>query len=1027
MGTPRKKILLVEDEFIVAQAASRHLADHGFDVSYVLSGEEAIDTVKGNPPVDLVLMDLLLGPGMGGHEAARDILKLRDIPIIFLTSHNEKEIVERVREIPHYGYVLKSSGEFALVSTIEAALERHRTLRELRSSCAQGKVTGDSCRAMDEDSPLLVDHMLNGFARCRMIHDDSGRAVDFYFIDANHAFGHITGSGDVAGKKATEVFPGLRNDHREVFERFHRIASTGIPEKFEAHIKPLSLWLTILAYSCRKGEFTAIFENITEQRKSEEEAKYAQHLYRLVFDHSQEGMFLTAPDGRIFDCNSAATHMLGYSRDEILALGREGLVAPENPHLPEGLKKRAATGHASGELIFIRKDGSRLITECTSSLFTDQHGELRSSTFIRDITGRRQMEQELQIHRAHLEEIVEKRTMELQQANQSLEAESAAHRHARREVEAMEAELRLTLEATTDGIWSWTLPASLSFSPRYYSMLGYEPGEFPAAYENWVTLIHPEDREKALSVADRYLKTKRGRYENTLRLRTREGGYRWIRTTGFVVERDSEGNALRIIGNHEDITERKELEISHQKNETLFRSFFESPGVMRGIVEVENDDILHIADNEETAVFFGRTRESMAGRFASEMGIAREYLQTWIGHYTESLRQGRPVRFEYCHETPDGERWLAATVSFLEITPGGNPRFSYAATDITEIRQMQIKLKKTNEELDLFRKIVDASSEAIAISEPSGLLMYINPAHESLFGRSLDEARTLNYRDYYPPGSIDILENEVSPALARGDSWEGVLKVNRADGALFDLWERADSVRKEDGSLHYAFGFMHDETPRVNAEKQLRNTLREKELLLSEIHHRVKNNLNTVSNLLSLQERQVPDPALKKAFQDSRDRIQSIAHIHETLYNTGNLAAIDCGKYFQGFVESISLVHSRPEIRFTINANGISLGINTAIPVALITNEMVTNSLKYAFPGGREGIIAINLSTDPDGMCTLAISDDGIGLPDDLALMETRSLGMQIVQGLTSQLRAAMEIRREKGTTCILTFTARQQ
>jgi len=767
-GFPQKRILLVEDEFIMAQAESRRLSEHGFDVSSVLSGEEAVDTLKRNTPVDLVLIDLLLGPGMGGHETAREILKLKDIPIIFLTSHNEQEIVDRVREIPHYGYVLKNSGEFTLVSTIEAALERHRVLSALRvdHACLKemaNEINGGVCRAGGEHSRSLADHMLNGFARCRMIYDAS-TPVDFEFLEVNHAFEHVTGLQQVTGKKVTEVFPGLKKDHAEIFERFDRVASTGIPEKFEVHVEPLSLWLNILIYSCRKGEFTALFENITELRKSEEEVKYAQNLYRLVFDHSQEGMFLTAPDGRIFDCNEAVTHMLGYTREEIMALGREGLLAPDNPHLKEGLEKRTRAGHAAGELIFVKKDGSRLIADVTSSLFRDQRGELRSSTIIRDVTERRQMEQELQSHRAHLEELVETRTLDLQQANRRLEAESAAHRIAREGIESIEKELRLTLEATTDGIWSWDLPASLSFSPRYYTMLGYEPGEFPATYENWVALILPEDREMALSVAERYLKTKTGRYENTFRLRTKEGKYRWIRATGTVVDRDSEGNALRIIGNHEDITDRKEI------------------------------------------------------------------------------------------------------------------------------------------------------------------------------------------------------------------------------------------------------------------EQELKASLREKELLLTEIHHRVKNNLNIVSNLLSLQEKNFPDQGLKRAFQESRDRIRSIALIHDTLYSTGNMAAVDCGTYLQRLVDSIALIHGRKAIRFIIETGGMSIEIQKALPVALIANELITNSLKHAFPGGGEGEITIALSPAPGGMMTLAISDNGRGLPEELDFKAAGTMGARLVQSLVSQLRGTMHIQREKGTTFMITF-----
>ena len=136
--------------------------------------------------------------------------------------------------------------------------------------------------------------------------------------------------------------------------------------------------------------------------------------------------------------------------------------------------------------------------------------------------------------------------------------------------------------------------------------------------------------------------------------------------------------------------------------------------------------------------------------------------------------------------------------------------------------------RQAEERLRLFQAIVETSSEAIAVSDPEGRLVYINPAHERLFKHSLEQARRCNYRDYYPPESVEELERTVAPALARGDSWEGELDVFDAEGRCFPLWERADSIRGENGELLYAFGLMHDETNRKEAENTLR---RERDLL----------------------------------------------------------------------------------------------------------------------------------------------------------------------------------------------------
>jgi PAS domain S-box-containing protein len=139
--------------------------------------------------------------------------------------------------------------------------------------------------------------------------------------------------------------------------------------------------------------------------------------------------------------------------------------------------------------------------------------------------------------------------------------------------------------------------------------------------------------------------------------------------------------------------------------------------------------------------------------------------------------------------------------------------------------------KRLNEEVLLFKAIVDCASEAIAISDSTGRLIYINPSHEKLFGRSLNEARNLNYRDYYPPESVEVLNGEVAPALERGESWEGVLNAFDANGRRFPLWERADTIRSADGEMQYGFALMHD----ISKEKQAQKAVNESEERFKEL------------------------------------------------------------------------------------------------------------------------------------------------------------------------------------------------
>ena len=145
------------------------------------------------------------------------------------------------------------------------------------------------------------------------------------------------------------------------------------------------------------------------------------------------------------------------------------------------------------------------------------------------------------------------------------------------------------------------------------------------------------------------------------------------------------------------------------------------------------------------------------------------------------------------------------------------PSYDELEIRVQDLEQQLIEKKQTENEFRLFKAIIESSSEALAISNGEGQLLYINPSHEKLFGRPLAEAKKLNYRDYYPPESIEKLDKEVAPALERGESWIGILDVLDANGRRFPLWERADTVRGDKGRMAYGFGIMHD----VSREKEL--------------------------------------------------------------------------------------------------------------------------------------------------------------------------------------------------------------
>jgi PAS domain S-box-containing protein len=211
---------------------------------------------------------------------------------------------------------------------------------------------------------------------------------------------------------------------------------------------------------------------------------------------------------------------------------------------------------------------------------------------------------------------------------------------------------------------------------------------------------------------------------------------------------------------------------------------------------------------------------------------------------------------------------------------------------------------------------------------------------------------------------------------------------------------------------------------RLRSEQQLNNSLREKEILIKELHHRVKNNLQVISSLLSLQMRRVDDERYRSLFQESQNRIHAMALVHEKLYHSEIMTRIDFGKYINELTQHLFYSYNinRHLVRLDLDVKEVFLGIDVAVPCAMIVNELISNSLKHAFPDGRKGIISVTLSLAEGGKHLLAVSDDGIGMPGDFDPGKTDSLGMQIVHSLARQIRGTIDISRGEGTRVSIVF-----
>lgn len=224
-------------------------------------------------------------------------------------------------------------------------------------------------------------------------------------------------------------------------------------------------------------------------------------------------------------------------------------------------------------------------------------------------------------------------------------------------------------------------------------------------------------------------------------------------------------------------------------------------------------------------------------------------------------------------------------------------------------------------------------------------------------------------------------------------------------------------------------GYTIDITERKEAEERLRASLAEKEVLLKETHHRVKNNLQIISSLLNLQSAQIDDKKVQDLFAESISRVSAMALIHEKLYRSGDLTQVDFADYLESLVDVASETYSilGNPVKFELTNQDVYLNMDTAIPCALIVNELLSNALKYAFPEGNlsnKGLqkIRVEMIHDAGAGYILTVSDNGCGFPDNVDFRNTESLGLQIVKTLTEQLDGTLELDNEDGTTFTLKF-----
>jgi PAS domain S-box-containing protein len=342
---------------------------------------------------------------------------------------------------------------------------------------------------------------------------------------------------------------------------------------------------------------------------------------------------------------------------------------------------------------------------------------------------------------------------------------------------------------------------------------------------------------------------------------------------------------------------------------------------------------------------------------------------------------------------------------------------------------MVIHRKKTEEDVQererFLTSMFESIQDGISILAEDYTIVRVNKTMEKWYAHAQPLVGKKCYEAYHfrdKPCTVCPTRTALKTSEA---AYEVVAKVGT--GAAVNGWIDLYSfplIDSKTGQKKGVIEYVRDITERKQAEDRLQESLQEKEVLLREIHHRVKNNMQVISSLLNLQSRHIQDPVVLEMFKESQRRIRSMALIHERLYQSSDLSRIEFSQYLRNL--ATHLFHSyqvdSSRIQLRLEAEEVHLNINTAIPCGLIVNELISNALKHAFPEGRSGTLGLDLRTEEGDGYVLRVKDDGVGFPENLDFRKTETLGMQIVSTLVNQIDGRLALESQGGTHFILEF-----
>jgi len=474
---------------------------------------------------------------------------------------------------------------------------------------------------------------------------------------------------------------------------------------------------------------------------------------------------------------------------------------------------------------------------------------------------------------------------------------------------------------------------------------------------------------------------------------------------------------ISVVAIAKEITDRKQAEEKLQESEANYRQLFDN--APSGIYQVDFRTGKLIKANDVFCEYFGCSQEEITS--ISPYDIMTEESKKRFFERLNKMVLGEevPENPEYEVIDRDGKGvWVKLTTKY-NYDSEGLAGANVVVHDIDDLKRAEAALRES--EL-WYRMIYNNAPLGIIHFDSSGSIMDFNDNFAKIMGAPREKLLGFNMlEELRDQAMLEAVNNALSgqSGYYEGEYTSVTGQHKRFQRAIFQ------TLKGDDGMFIGAVGIFEDITERKQAEEAVAASLREKETMLKEIHHRVKNNLQVISSLLGLQSSCLQDEKSRAIFQESQERVRVMANIHTMLYQSADLARVDFGGFIRDLADRLQQSYGLSGSSIEINADiaDVSMAIETSIPCGLILNELMSNTLKHAFPEGRAGEVTVSMKTAGDRF-ELKVQDNGIGLPESVDFKHPQSLGLELVRLLAEQIGGKIDLQVEGGTTFTITFPA---